>query len=285
MSTLDRIHWVGVVVAAGVPGVAASAPCSEPTPAHDVEAAALAVEAAFIDMDAEGVSQAHAVLASTLPCVDELLDADGAVAVHRAVAWASWVSADDAAAADALMAVRANAPDWQPPPSVAPVGNPLHLLFEQAVPGDEGVPLTHPAGMTVFVDGRPGAVRPRSRSALLQVVSDDELLWTGRLEATAPLPVILRPAPPVQATPRRSPRRRRVVLVSVGSASLVAGGVTYGLARAHQQAWMATDPPTVRSQAELDVLARRTNTLSATSVALLGLGTGLGVAAGVSWTW
>ena len=46
MSTLDRIHWVGVVVAAGVPGVAASAPCSEPTPAHDVEAAALAVEAA-----------------------------------------------------------------------------------------------------------------------------------------------------------------------------------------------------------------------------------------------
>lgn len=155
--------------------------------------AALSAEAteAFAQTDRERFDAVYADLKVQIPCLEAIMEPPEAAVVHRLQGYRAFVGGDDPAALRSLQVALALDPDTALPEAIAPVGGPLHQLYERGRESPEvaRVGFGEPEGMVAFVDGRPSARRPISAPAFIQLQTDaGEVHWSAYLTPADPLP-------------------------------------------------------------------------------------------------
>lgn len=244
-----------------------------------------------------------------LVCLGEPLSRREVATLHRLVGLDAYLNEEEARTLAAFASLRALQPAGALPSTLAPAGNPLHVIFRVAGQMTPAGELDAPSleGAVLLIDAQERSPLYLDRPAVLQLVGDDgAVLWSGYREPNQPLPDFeemgLRalpepPAaepPPPEPTPATSgetlaeapPPRARPLLIAGGVAALAAGGL-YGVAYGMS---LRYDDPTnsdITTVAELDAYGRKTNALVWTSVGLLGVGVTLGTTGMVvrSQTW
>jgi hypothetical protein len=240
----------------------------EDTPVERVDELVEQADAAFRQLDAQGLSAAHTALMSELPCVSEPLTAELVAGVHQVEALARFAAGQPSTAA-----WRSTLAAWgafQLDPVLAPEGHPLRMELDAARTLPEGDFEGLREGL--LVDGREGHERALDRPVLVQ---DSRLSWYLLESQATPLEL----APVVSDPPRRDRLAIGLSGAAVGTA-VVAGGLYTGAWRTRA---VYLDPATPYT--ELDALRARTNVLSTSSGVVGGLALGLAVGGGLAWTF
>lgn len=257
--------------------VAAAAPC--PATTATVTAAVADAERAFADLDATGLGASLDAAVEGLACTDAPVPPVLAARLHRAQALRAFVAGDEAAARRALYAARVLDPVGDYPVGVVPADHPLRGLMANAVFGAlPSVTVPAPPAGTVHFDGRATLERPSDRPTVYQLAGPSGVTAGGWLAPETAFPAWSTPA---AAPVAPKPAKTSWILAGAGVASLVAGGITYGLAGASNAAFW--DPAT--PDAEVPALYERTNTLVYLSAGLAGVGLAGGVGAVVAGQW
>jgi hypothetical protein len=277
----------------------AKAACPARSTTADLSAAVVKAQSIYVAMDQDGFNAARAQADALLPCLGELLGPEDAAAYHRLHGLDAYLAEDRLRTLSAFRAAVAIQPGFVLPSTLAPVGNPLYAVYQEARGQPPGAvePLTVPTGALAHVDGLRTLSRPMEREAVLQVsASSGEILWTALLPAGAPAPnweaivpgvsagaTSAAVPPPNEAPPVEGPRPRRLTLgvaIGAGGAAL-ASGVLYGLATASRARF--DDPAT--SYEDVEGLRSRTNAQVVASAGAGVVALGLGSVALVSLRW
>ncbi len=263
-----------------VPALAGDAPdCDQPSTVADFLQAAERGEHAFAAMDLPALSSARERGLLLIPCLGEPITPHDAAAFHRMMALAAFTSGDREAVMREFHAARRLEPGYQIPLEVAPPGHSLVRLYDRSAGADEGElqAVIPPKFGWVNVDGVRGAPRPSGIATLMQVYGKGDVLQESlyllpehELPVWGPLPI---------DDLRR--KRRRVTLLSATGATFASSAVLYGVAMQHK-VWF-WDPDIDRTDDELVELKLRINALGWTSLGLVTLSAGLGVATAFSW--
>lgn len=252
-------------------------------------------QAAFASMDDGAMSRASAAAESALGCLGEPISAASAASVHRHEALVAFLHNDPARARAAFRSALVLQPSYRLPEDVAPPGNPLATLYDEARalgPGPEEPVFTEP-GLTLLVDGATSTALPSDRPVIVQVLSGDgAVLSTTYLQVGADLPAGLRvlpadpgflPPPPPKNNELppapQAPARRPVALLAAGGGALVASGAMLTLSAVTQARYLDLDTPT----ASLDGLVQRNHAAVLAAGGLGAVGLGLGAVALVRW--
>ncbi len=253
--------------------------CAEPTTLEDFLGAASRGEQSFAAMDLLGLSKAREQGLAVIPCLGQAVTTKEAAAFHRMMAMAAFTAGDEAGVLSEFHAARRLEPGYQIPETVAMEGHPLVDLYQRSIDGEEGSldPTIPPLEGHVTVDGVRGAPRPTAISTIVQVFGADDSLEQS---------LYLLPGDP---TPSWGPlpidelrrKRRRVALSSAAGASLLAGGLLYGLSLYSEARFQDLDDPI--PDADLPSQRDQTNALFFASLGAGAVGLGLGVVTVVSW--
>ncbi len=285
--------------------------CDKPARTHELANALTEAETAYLDMDEDNFVAIISGAQLTLGCLGEPITPFDAAAYHRLVALDAFLGGDDAATIMAFRASLAAQPRYLLPSSIAPPGNPLAVLYDQASEPYEAnrVALPPPKGMVMLMDGARGTARPTARPVIVQLIGPDGgVAWSGFLGPLDSNPdwyalgFEVDDAPDYVAPtrngepsrrddkdsnirvarqlPQLTPGRTKPLLAAAGGAALAAGalyGLGYGLRTIYGNP--ATDYD------RLEGLRRVTNgsVVAAGGVGVAALG--LGVAAVVTVEW
>jgi len=235
--------------------------------------------ASFASMRLEAFHTARQHAQATLSCLNEPLTPVDAAAYHRAIALSSYVSQDDAGTVAAFRAARRIQPGYSLPSTIAPPGNQLYVLFEEASPGTvSSDPVTiHPhPGEVVLVDGSRSAIRPTDSPVILQRMDASGAIMDSVYLVRDATPPSWTTAPLVSeslamATPKA--RNVRPALLWTGFGLGVFSGGMYAIAAKRRATY--DDPGTPYN--ELAELKAQTNALvmasGATAILAVGIGT------------
>lgn len=266
--------------------------CVAPTRAEQLVGAVENAEAAYTRLDTERFRASAAYVRPILACLAELISPAAAAAVHRHLALSAYLADDLDAARASFRASLVIDPGTALPAELAPPGNPLAALYQEAARlGGGDLQQVYPeAGLRLWVDGAPTNTLPADRPAIVQLLGAGEqvrlttlhpagaalpigLSATPGRQASAPpaLPLPSPPAPPQDKEPR--PGLTRALFASAGASLLVAGGF-YGWSAATRHQY--TTPGQV-SDEELPGLIRANHAavIAAGGLGALGLGLGL----------
>lgn len=233
-----------------------------------------AAEAAYAAMDLPAFAAASTRANADLGCVIEVLAPADAAAWHRMVALDAHTTGDKGRAIAAFRAALAIQPAYVLPSTLAPPGNPLHVLYEAARALGPGKEVPFAATDTVQVDGRRAATRPTERPALVQVIAADGAVTSTAWYAAGsflpePEPLATSTLPP---TPKPKPGPGVPLLVAGGASALVAGGL-YAAALAMRSDYDANLD--TRSPSESEQLRSTTNATVYTSAGVGVVAVGL----------
>jgi len=144
-------------------------------------------------MDADVFGGERDLSREELPCVDSAVDTELAMQFHLMLALDGYMAQDPERAKAAFRAVLSMDPMFRLSSSMAPRGNLLRALFDEAR-REPGVvseqDLAQPPEGDFFVDGVPARSRPSDRPIILQWIDGQgSVRWSGFLPAGAHLPV------------------------------------------------------------------------------------------------
>lgn len=275
---------------------ALAAPCPIPATALDLGAGLSAADAAYAAMDAEGFAARRDEARAALDCLAEPLTPMDVAAVHRLEALDGYLARDEVRTFSAYRAALAAQPAYRLPSAIAPAGNRLATLYEQAKAAGppQRVAVAMPPDTQLFVDGVRAGDRPTDRPAVVQLVgADGRILDTAWLGVEAPLPdwSSFAPSPPAEeasaplpAAPV-APARHGPSLPLLGGAGLsaLAAGGLYGWALASRGEY--DDLAQAHTTEELGIVRDRTNALVYASAGAGVAFAGLGALAVWSVTW
>lgn len=248
--------------------LAAPPGCAAEVAVAKVEAAVAGAESAWgVDEDSfrRGVDAARAAL----PCVNAPLTPVQASRYHRLEGLAAFLAGDSASVNAAFAAARAADPGATLPEHLVPVGNPVRVAWDAAVPGTATTTAPPPARARLWVDGRQTRAIPADRARLLQLEGDT--LTTAWQRPGDPLP-----------TYKVAGEGLRLPLL-IGSGALLAGAGV--LAALDQGARARALERTPLSDAEREARQATVNQLGAATVAVGVVGAGVGVSAFVVGRW
>jgi hypothetical protein len=275
------------LLVAAIVSPAVRAGCEEPTPVAELVALVQQAEAS-VGRDAAVFGDAAEGIERVLPCVQELVGSGLAARIHRVQGLRAFVEGAGQRSVVAFAASRRLEPGYRFPESVFPGAHPVPGLWERAAQMEWAFePVTVPEGSLLFFDGVVGNERPTSAPTILQQQDAEGLfattayLWPGDdLPDLAPATVARRVWGPDEhhiVVPGQ--RRAHIPLVvSAGLCALAAGG-SYALA--HNTATDYRNNP--HSNAELEQLRGRANTLVYVSGGLGGFALLTGVGAAIAW--
>jgi hypothetical protein len=275
--------------------------------------------ASFEDMDADGFQRAVHVLREQIACPEAAVDAELARRLHLVMALDAFTDQEPARAREAFRAVLAADPTWRPPASLAPLGNPLRVLFEEARRDDPalGADLAEPTVGSFYVDGVEATERPSDRPFVLQWLDEHgNVRWSDWLPAGAHLPIEVlaamheedpmdffeqappppKPVEPLAPAPVEDNGRGASValLAGAGGSALASGGLLVAALVTRGQwssavdecvTWGGCEDAPGAAQQEHDDLAKRARTLGYAAQGTAGLALGLGIAGGVTLVW
>ncbi len=266
----------------------AHAECPEPASASALQSAVGGAHSAFATMDIDSFEKLSTQARELLPCLGEPLAPPDAASYHRMEALAAYIQKDQEATLSSFRASLAVQPSYALPSSVAPEGNPIDGLYDQAREAGDGevVELSVPGSAVFVVDGNRSSSQPQERPSIVQISSSEgQLLWTGLVPPGGEVPTWeslgLDPTvPPVTdlsnavALPGKGPS---VPLLAGAGASAAAAAGLYMLSFSLRSKYDDPDNPDVTSVAELDALQRKTNAsvlgAAGAGVVAVGLGT------------
>jgi hypothetical protein len=166
----------------------AHAACPGPTRSADVIRFVEAAELAFVDLDDVRLRMERDRAIQAVLCLGEVAHPPHTAALLRLEGVFAVVNGNEAFAVDAFRSALTVQPNAPLKAALAPVGGPLHALYERA---RATPPLTWtlpPSGRLLFVNGSVGQFAPMGL-ALLQVVEPDgRLAWTGLVTGPADAP-------------------------------------------------------------------------------------------------
>jgi hypothetical protein len=271
-------------------------------------------------MDAAGFERAVHQLREQITCPEAAVAPELAVRVHLVMALDAFTDREPERAREAFRAMLAIDPDWSPPASLAPRGNPLRELFDAAQRDDPalGADLAEPTVGSFYVDGRPATERPSDRPFVLQWIDEHgNARWSDWLPAGAHLPIEVlaamheedpmdffeqapppppRPVDPVAPAPlERGGKGASVALLAgAGGAALASGGLLVAalVSRGQWQSavdecvtWGGCEEAPDAALREHQELAQRARTLGYAAQGGAGLALGLGIAGGLTLVW
>ncbi len=289
--------------------------CEVRSRTYELANALTEAESAYLDMDEDGFVEIIEAAEFALKCLGEPITPFDAAAYHRLNALDAFLGANDGGAIAAFRSSLAAQPRYLLPSTIAPPGNPLASLYDQAAEPYEAnrVALPPPPNMLMLMDGARATARPTSRPVIIQLISPDGgIAWSGYLSPLDPNPdwyalgfeeetaissgdsdfsgsqdrdkthkdgadSNIRVA---RQMPQPTPGRTRPMLLAAGGAALAAGGLyalAYGLRTNYD------DPATPYS--DLESLRTATNGSIAASGGLGLAALGLGVAAVITIEW
>ena len=261
--------------------------CQQPTAARDLLAQVEIAEQSA-GRDAQRFGGASEAIEAQLPCVERIVNPQLAARLHRVEGLRAFVAGDRQRAIGAFAAAQRIEPDFRFPEAVFPSAHPVPRLWEQAAGIPREVePVAVPDSALLWLDGVVGTARPTMIPAVVQLQArDGAVLATAYAWPGEPLPV-----PPVVAAARSirmdpgntitvpSDHHAHVPLaVGAGLSALAAAGsyaIAWGAARDYR------DNP--HTDAELDRLRARANSLVYVSVGLGAMTGGLGLGAALAW--
>jgi hypothetical protein len=296
---------------------ALGAPC--PATTAELEEQARAGVLAFEELDASGFDLAVEQVRLMAGCPDAAVDSVVVAQLHLLMALDAYMAQDNERARAAFRAVLAADPGFQPAATLAPKGNPLRDLFEQARrdPEQPGAELALPSEGDFWVDGLPAGSRPTDRPFVLQWIgAEGDVRWSAYLPMGAHLPIevlaamhekdsmevfsVAPPPPrvrePAVASASSGDRRGPGVplLVSAGGVAAVSGGLLAASLAARGQ-WRAAVEECVTWDGCADdpqgaltdhaALAERARLLGFAAQGGAGLALGLGLVGGVTLVW
>jgi len=273
----------------------AQADCPAPITGEQLAASVDRAQGAFAAMDLTSFTVEARKVTDDLGCVRVYLTGPDAAGVHRIRALNAYIQQRPDEVLAAFRSALAADPDAGLSEEIAPQGNLLRDLFNQARAATDPPPKTVdvPPKAVLGVDGQTTRGLPADRPAVVQLGTSDLLIfWTGILEPGDALPewrTVGYEPPPLETRPesRRSPPKESTrarkpsvpLLVAAGSAALISGTL-YSVALANKAAYKNTDNPNMQSTDDLQGLRRQTNTLAGTSIGLGTVAVGLG-----AWAW
>lgn len=250
---------------------------------HAVVRAAYDVERTWLHLDGPGFDVSRNRLGKLMMCLDDAVDPEDALAIHRARGLIAFVDGDQDAARRAFAAVHALQPEWVPPEKLVPREHPLWRLFEGSVDKDEDpklIPFRTAPEHGWSVDGtrfpRPASDPrakepvglPADRSFVLQVFDRKGIVsYSGYHFSTADVPVqdILLP---VERTIRQKRRRRdaRIASSVLGGLFVVGAATSFGFGWQERELLVHQQVP----MSEAEAVQARANTYGGVSYALAG---------------
>ncbi len=260
----------------------ALAACEETTILVQLASSARAGEAAFANLDAEGLlTQSTLARTKLLPCVGQVLTTREAAAFHRLMALEAFINADEGRVVREFHAARKLDPGYAFPADVAGDGHPLLALYEKAADAHDGEaqPVYPPEGGWVLVAGVRNAARYAQTPVVIQVFAPSgALLETRYVQSEEALPRW--GVNPFGLTAedigiQQAPRDPRPWFIAV-AATFVASGILYAAAMNAKAKFQ--NPATL--DAQLEGYASRANSLGAVAIASAGAGiicTGFGI--------
>lgn len=264
-------------------GAALAAPCETPTTTADVVEGLMRADAAFVGMDLGAFEAARQDAHDALRCLDEPLSAVDAAWLHRVEALAAFLTEDAPLARRAFQSSLSIQPAYRLPERIAPAGNPLAVLYEEAgaLPASATEALPAPPSVDLFVDGARSEDRPVERPFVLQGIERrGAVQGTVWLAGADPLPGWAQA--PLEPPPSLAKQRRRphLPLLIAGGTALAAGGASYGAAWAYRGKYLDKATP----MEDLEGLRARTNTATVVAGVLGGVGLGVtGTALVIPW--
>jgi len=243
---------------------AAWAACTFDQPVSALVDAMERAEASYADVDVPAFQQATVEVDYLVPCLDAPLPPDEVARLHRLRGIGYHTSKRSQDVVAAFRAARAAAPSFVPSTELFPEGFVLRDRY-LAQPSETtlGRRQPRPAGGELVVNGAVAKALPTDAAALVQVVVD------GAVQSSS----YVLPGEPLPAYRGSTAHRDRWILA--GGATLLAGGVLYGLASATSAArFDATDAEA------LAATQRRTNLLVGCS-AIVAVGSA--VPFGLAW--
>ena len=275
------------------------AACPVPVTSDALNAKMSEAENAYYSMQKPSFRQAREAAATSLTCLNEILKPDVVATYHRLMAFDAYLLKDHQEALQSLRAALALQPTFSLPDKVAPKGNKLHTLQEQARntygAGYEQIPV--PVGKTLHIDGRRSNQRPVGRPSIFQLVgAEGAVEWSTYVRADAGPDdlaqlgltveqVVIGAAPPSEPTgPGNGTKRRGGALLVTAGASAVAAGVLYGLAYKWRRDFDDLNNTDIQKAGELEAERSRINTSVFISAGLGGAALGLGTV-GVIVRW
>ena len=222
-------------------------------------------QVAFSAMDGAGFDQANQEVQTALACLSEPISPGLAAAIHRQEGLQAWLADDVTRARSAFRSALILQPAYTFPEAVAPPGNPLLTLYEEA--RGQGGGLDEPAypegGQTLLVDGTIATTIPSERPVVVQMltpagqVSSTRYLRPGEpmppglalqptrltLPNTPPDPTLPPRPPPSRPPPPRAGPSRPLLLGGVASIGVAAGSYAWSAvsARRYSTPGLATE--------------------------------------------
>lgn len=291
---MTRTGWIAVAaLGASLVSGGARAECPAPTRSGDLIRPLNEGQAAFSAMDGDTFARATEAASAALRCLGEPVSASVAASWHRHQGLLAFLADDAAGARAAFRAALSLQPGWRLPEDVAPPGNPLFVLYEEARGLGPGAsePAYAEGGLDLLVDGALSSDLPLERPAIVQVLSPDgQVLQTSYVRPGEPLPTLARRGPPPASAPRvvtsaptlPDPDKRRppVALLAGSGAALLASGIVYTWSGFTRIRYIT---PGAAEDDELDGLVTQNHALFWTAGGLALTSVGLGVGAAVAW--
>ena len=231
-----------------------------------------AADIAWHQLDGDRLDEAMTRVRRHIACLEQPVDLDTAVTIHRAHARHTWTVYDPQASARAWLAVRRLVPEWTPELDAdVPKDHPVREIWDRPAEWTQSLPEEPPGGWRV--DGVPGSELPRDRAFVLQGLDrrGDVAYSAWHLTAAE-----------VPQTPWRAVRVRRIRhRGTVVAGALLAGGLgMLGGAAATRTKIRHPDTP----DSQLLALRRQADILSVSGLATAGTSAvTLGVLWGVKW--
>ena len=253
---------------------ALAAAADEATPAEAVSPAELGElleqsETAARSGDPAFAAHVDAVL-EAIPGLNQTVSPALAARVHRVVGIRAFSEQGVGAALPSFLAARRLEPDQALLPGVELQGTELGTAYQSIDPSRAVVqPLSVPAELQAWVDGRPTPERVQDAPAVVQLTRAQALVASHYLAPGAPLPL-----PPASPEP---PRARRAWAWTAGGLGIAAAALAGGAAAVHARFDALPSGPA--SAAEASRLQSTNQGLAIGALASLGLAVGAGAVA------
>ena len=319
VATMPRLPDPALIVVSVVLALAATAPAQAATLADcprtfdtaQITDAATEAERAFGVLDHPAFLAARLDVGARIVCTTDLL-APGVVAkVHRVEVLGAYLDEQAVRVPQALAGLFAAEPGHQIPASLLPDGHPIRARVASAMMAlrdDPGVPVPTLTSGWVEADSVATKLAPTQRAAVFQQVDGQgkvvathyrwpeevDFAWmagqvTGAVSA-APAGAGSAASAAKVAGPA-GPGSRRVPLIAISGASLLASGVMFALAAEGRAEFDATsalssaasEEERVGYKEDLQKIQGRVNPLAYASYATAGVAVALGVVAMVTW--
>lgn len=269
-----------------------------PSRSADLQRPINEAQAAFASMDGRSFERASGVADEALSCLGEPISPASAASVHRHEALAAFVHDDPARARAAFRSALALQPSYRLPEDIAPAGNPLAKLYEEARalgPGPDE-PIWPSPGTTMLVDGATASALPSDRPVIVQILSGDgAVLSTSYLRVGGALPAGLLTSAPtssvvvanssISSVPGVSdlPPRKSARPLLIGAAGAAAGAAgLYALSAVTQARYKEEGAV---PDASLDGLVTLNHRAVIAAGGLGAVGVGLGVVGVIRLSW